>query len=35
VAYVGLVFDKMLNKDLISWTTVIAGCAQNNCHIEA
>ncbi|KAB5568334.1 hypothetical protein DKX38_002127 [Salix brachista] len=35
VAYAGLVFDKMLNKDLISWTTVIAACAQNSCHTEA
>ncbi|CAK7346517.1 unnamed protein product [Dovyalis caffra] len=35
VAYAGLVFDKMLIKDLISWTTVIAGYAKNNCHVEA
>ncbi|XP_011032628.1 PREDICTED: pentatricopeptide repeat-containing protein At3g63370 [Populus euphratica] len=35
VAYAGLVFDKMLNKDLISWTTVIAAYVQNNCHTEA
>ncbi|XP_059625924.1 pentatricopeptide repeat-containing protein At3g63370, chloroplastic [Cornus florida] len=33
--YMGSVFDRMPNKDFISWTTVIAGYAQNNCHFRA
>ncbi|KAF3436242.1 hypothetical protein FNV43_RR23334 [Rhamnella rubrinervis] len=28
-------FDRMPSKDLISWTTIIAGYAQNNCHTSA
>lgn len=35
MSYAAHAFDKMLDKDFISWTTVIAGYAQNNCHIEA
>ncbi|XP_065861074.1 pentatricopeptide repeat-containing protein At3g63370, chloroplastic [Euphorbia lathyris] len=35
MSYAGRVFDKMPNKDFISWTTVIAGYAQNNSHMEA
>ncbi|XP_010468855.1 PREDICTED: pentatricopeptide repeat-containing protein At3g63370, chloroplastic-like [Camelina sativa] len=33
--YMGRVFLRMHEKDLISWTTVIAGYAQNDCHVEA
>ncbi|KAF2314828.1 hypothetical protein GH714_036816 [Hevea brasiliensis] len=33
--YAGRAFDKMPNKDFISSTTIVAGYAQNNCHIEA
>ncbi|KAF8388119.1 hypothetical protein HHK36_026785 [Tetracentron sinense] len=33
--YMGRVFDKMSDKDFISWTTIIAGFAQNHCHFEA
>ncbi|KAL6214646.1 hypothetical protein ACLB2K_014078 [Fragaria x ananassa] len=35
VNLLGRAFEKMPNKDFISWTTIIAGYAQNNCHIEA
>ncbi|KAM1207343.1 hypothetical protein EV1_007985 [Malus domestica] len=35
VNFMGRAFDKMPTKDLISWTTVIAGYAQNNCHLRA
>lgn len=28
-------FDRMPSKDFISWTTIIAGYAQNSCHINA
>ncbi|KAM5577471.1 pentatricopeptide repeat-containing protein [Rosa sericea] len=28
-------FDKMVDKDLISWTTMIAGYMQNSMHMEA
>ncbi|ESQ45988.1 hypothetical protein EUTSA_v10000062mg [Eutrema salsugineum] len=34
-SYMGRAFLAMHNKDLISWTTVIAGYAQNDCHREA
>ncbi|CAA0388274.1 unnamed protein product [Arabidopsis thaliana] len=33
--YMGRAFLRMHDKDLISWTTVIAGYAQNDCHVEA
>ncbi|KAJ4727404.1 Pentatricopeptide repeat [Melia azedarach] len=32
VNYMGRAFDQMSEKDFISWTTIIAGYAQNNCH---
>ncbi|PRQ26003.1 putative tetratricopeptide-like helical domain, DYW domain-containing protein [Rosa chinensis] len=35
VNLMGRAFDKMPDKDFISWTTIIAGYAQNNCHIRA
>ncbi|KAF5186815.1 Pentatricopeptide repeat [Thalictrum thalictroides] len=35
VNYMAQVFDKMPEKDMISWTTVIAGNAQNGCYSEA
>ncbi|XP_038716797.1 pentatricopeptide repeat-containing protein At3g63370, chloroplastic [Tripterygium wilfordii] len=35
VNYMGHTFDKMPNKDFISWSTIIAGYAQNNCYIKA
>ncbi|XWS31516.1 hypothetical protein CRYUN_Cryun23aG0083200 [Craigia yunnanensis] len=35
VNYMGHAFNMMLNKDLISWTTVIAGYAQNNYGLKA
>ncbi|CAH2062962.1 unnamed protein product [Thlaspi arvense] len=34
-SYMGRAFLMMHGKDLISWTTVIAGYAQNDCHVEA
>ncbi|KAL0725228.1 hypothetical protein Bca4012_039827 [Brassica carinata] len=34
-SYMGCAFLVMHEKDLISWTTVIAGYAQNDCHVEA
>ncbi|CAL5427583.1 unnamed protein product [Camellia sinensis] len=33
--YMDYVFHRILNKDSISWTTVIAGHAQNNCPLRA
>ncbi|CAL9245279.1 unnamed protein product, partial [Arabidopsis halleri] len=33
--YMGRAFLMMHEKDLISWTTVIAGYALNDCHVEA
>ncbi|KAJ4828595.1 hypothetical protein Tsubulata_004949, partial [Turnera subulata] len=35
MSYAGRAFDKMPDKDFISWTTVIAGYANNNCNVEA
>ncbi|XP_043695839.1 pentatricopeptide repeat-containing protein At3g63370, chloroplastic [Telopea speciosissima] len=35
VIYMGRAFDKMPDKDYISWTTAIAGYAQNCCYLEA
>lgn len=35
VNFMGRAFDKMSNKDFVSWTTIIAGYAQNNCHTRA
>ncbi|KAJ0054107.1 hypothetical protein Pint_03242 [Pistacia integerrima] len=33
--YMGRAFDQMHVKDFISWTTLISGYAQNNCHARA
>ncbi|KAL5796635.1 hypothetical protein ACOSQ2_001455 [Xanthoceras sorbifolium] len=35
VDYMGRTFEQMPDKDFISWTTVIAGNAQNNYHVKA
>ncbi|KAJ7977334.1 Pentatricopeptide repeat-containing protein [Quillaja saponaria] len=35
VEYMGRTFEKMPDKDFISWTTIIAGYAQNECHVTA
>ncbi|XP_058105445.1 pentatricopeptide repeat-containing protein At3g63370, chloroplastic [Magnolia sinica] len=35
VHYANRVFRKMPSKDFISWTTIIAGYAQNHCYLEA
>lgn len=35
VNYMEHVFRSMLDTDQISWTTAIAGYAQNNCHMKA
>lgn len=35
VTYMDRAFHKMPDKDSISWTTVIAGCAKNGHHIQA
>ncbi|KAK7270293.1 hypothetical protein RIF29_23325 [Crotalaria pallida] len=35
VNYMSHAFENMPVKDLISWTTIIAGCAQNECHLRA
>ncbi|CAK9136170.1 unnamed protein product, partial [Ilex paraguariensis] len=33
--YMDSVFDRMHYKDFISWTTIIMGHAQNDCHLRA
>ncbi|KAM6579071.1 hypothetical protein CsatB_030908 [Cannabis sativa] len=33
--FMGRAFDRMAVKDFISWTTIIAGYAQNNFHVRA
>ncbi|XAR61157.1 hypothetical protein NMG60_11034784 [Bertholletia excelsa] len=33
--YMDAVFHRIPDKDFISWTTVIAGHSQNNCHLRA
>ncbi|XP_010545107.1 PREDICTED: pentatricopeptide repeat-containing protein At3g63370, chloroplastic [Tarenaya hassleriana] len=33
--YMGRTFYLMPDKDMISWTTIISGYAQNDCHTEA
>ncbi|KAE9589182.1 hypothetical protein Lal_00000215 [Lupinus albus] len=35
VKYMSHAFENMPHKDLISWTTIIAGCAHNECHLRA
>lgn len=35
VDYMGRAFDRMLDKDLISWTTIIAGYAQSKAYLRA
>ncbi|KAI3894675.1 hypothetical protein MKW92_049212 [Papaver armeniacum] len=35
IHYMTQVYDEMPNKDLISWTSMIAGYAQNHCYLEA
>ncbi|CAN1137160.1 Pentatricopeptide repeat-containing protein At3g63370, chloroplastic [Linum perenne] len=35
VSYMDLAFKMMPDKDFISWTTIVAGYAQNNLHLEA
>ncbi|KAL6968272.1 hypothetical protein U1Q18_034074 [Sarracenia purpurea var. burkii] len=35
INYIDSVFCRIPNKDVISWTTVIAGHAQNNSHLRA
>ncbi|KAK0581232.1 hypothetical protein LWI29_011599 [Acer saccharum] len=35
VDYMGRTFEQMPDKDFISWTTAIAGYAQNNYHVKA
>ena len=35
VKFMGHAFDRMAIKDFISWTTIIAGYAQNNFHVRA
>ncbi|XP_054804151.1 pentatricopeptide repeat-containing protein At3g63370, chloroplastic [Prosopis cineraria] len=35
VKYMGRAFENMREKDFISWTTIIAGYAQNKCHLDA
>ncbi|KAL5561826.1 hypothetical protein UlMin_031573 [Ulmus minor] len=35
VSFMGYAFERMASKDYISWTTIIAGYAQNNCHVRA
>ncbi|KAK3036901.1 hypothetical protein RJ639_031519 [Escallonia herrerae] len=33
--YMDTVFSRMSFKDFVSWTTIITGCAQNNCDLRA
>lgn len=35
VNFMGRAFDRMTTKDFISWTTIIAGYAQNNFHAKS
>ncbi|QHO52567.1 pentatricopeptide repeat-containing protein At3g63370, chloroplastic-like [Arachis hypogaea] len=35
VKYMNRAFESVPEKDLISWTTIIAGYSQNECHLEA
>lgn len=35
IDYMEFVFNKMYSEDHITWTTVISGYAQNNCHMMA
>ncbi|CAN0898491.1 Pentatricopeptide repeat-containing protein At3g63370, chloroplastic [Linum grandiflorum] len=35
VSYMGRAFKMMPDKDIISWTTIVAGYAQNSSHLEA
>ncbi|CAO2818861.1 unnamed protein product [Amaranthus hypochondriacus] len=35
IKYMECVFRRMFTRDVVSWTTVIAGYAQNSCHTKA